>query len=223
LRRGARAVANDTVSKVQEDGSREERWEMHRTDAGLLNVVNAFRNVWADLVTLARPEGASAPARHQFLMIRCVSALADAEGNTVTKKRWRAYALDVVTAYTIGLLRWATSVHGVNARANEGQWCSPQGLTLGRLSTVRMSVSEARSPVRCYKREEGRRDHRASVQTPAGSERFPKRRRCPRASTAFASIASPLPGSSRPSMPHRARSPRPESSGHEEASWRGFR
>lgn len=44
-------------------------------------------------------------ARPRFLMIRGVSDLANAEGNTETKALWRGYACDVAAAYAVGLLR----------------------------------------------------------------------------------------------------------------------
>ncbi|WP_437310270.1 phosphorylase family protein [Sorangium sp. So ce388] len=52
----ARAVADYTVGKVREDGSREERWESYPADAGLVHAVNAFLVGWEDLISEARPE-----------------------------------------------------------------------------------------------------------------------------------------------------------------------
>jgi nucleoside phosphorylase len=148
----ARAVADYTVGKVREDGSREERWESYPADAGLLHAANAFRTGWEDRIVESRPEdgkpqrhagviasggdviaskeliaryhddqpkligvemeggGVAAALHHhmtrpRFLMIRGVSDLADGDGNTAMKKRWRAYARDVAAAYAIGLLR----------------------------------------------------------------------------------------------------------------------
>jgi nucleoside phosphorylase/tetratricopeptide (TPR) repeat protein len=60
----ARSVADYTIGKVKEDGSREERWEQHAADAGLLNWANTFRTGWEDLIAVARPEGTGDPARH---------------------------------------------------------------------------------------------------------------------------------------------------------------
>jgi nucleoside phosphorylase len=60
----ARSVADYTVGKVQEDGSREERWESYPADAALLNAANAFGHGWHDLVTTARPEGTDVAVRH---------------------------------------------------------------------------------------------------------------------------------------------------------------
>jgi nucleoside phosphorylase len=60
----ARSVADYTVGKVEEDGSREERWEQYPADASLLHFANAFRTGWEDLVAEPRPEGAEKPARH---------------------------------------------------------------------------------------------------------------------------------------------------------------
>jgi nucleoside phosphorylase len=60
----ARSVADCTLGKIREDGTREERWEMYPADVGWLNAASAFREGWADLVALARPEGEGAPARH---------------------------------------------------------------------------------------------------------------------------------------------------------------
>jgi nucleoside phosphorylase len=60
----ARSIADYTVGKVREDGSREERWVMHPADAVLLHAANAFGTGWEGLVTLARPEGTEAPVRH---------------------------------------------------------------------------------------------------------------------------------------------------------------
>ena len=60
----ARSVADYTVGKVVEDGSREERWEMYPADTTLLNTANAFRTGWEALVKTPRPEGAGQPVRH---------------------------------------------------------------------------------------------------------------------------------------------------------------
>jgi nucleoside phosphorylase len=60
----ARSVADYTLGKVREDGTREERWEMYPADVGLLNAATAFREGWADLVAVARPEGEGTLTRH---------------------------------------------------------------------------------------------------------------------------------------------------------------
>ena len=60
----ARSVADYTVGKVEEDGSRNERWVQYAADAGLLNVANAFGTGWEDLIAAPRPAGDASPARH---------------------------------------------------------------------------------------------------------------------------------------------------------------
>ena len=61
----ARSVADYTVGKVGEDGTREERWEMYPADPGLLHAANAFGSARCeDLVAEPRPEGTDEPARH---------------------------------------------------------------------------------------------------------------------------------------------------------------
>jgi nucleoside phosphorylase len=80
----ARSVADYTVGKVREDGSREERWEMYPADTRLLNAANAFREGWTDLVALARPEGTDAPTRHAGVIA--------SGGNVIASK-------DLISAY----------------------------------------------------------------------------------------------------------------------------
>lgn len=64
----ARSVADYTVGKVREDGTREERWEMIPADAALLNAANAFRSGWEALVSEPRPEAEGKPVRHAGLV-----------------------------------------------------------------------------------------------------------------------------------------------------------
>jgi nucleoside phosphorylase/tetratricopeptide (TPR) repeat protein len=64
----ARSVADYTVGKVHEDGTREERWSMVPADAGLGNYAGAFSTGWEDLISLPRPRGTGTPTRHSGIV-----------------------------------------------------------------------------------------------------------------------------------------------------------
>ena len=75
------------------------------------DVIATYRRDWPKLLGVEMEGGGAATALHhlperpRFLMIRGVSDLANADDNSATKARWRAYARDAAAAYAIGLLR----------------------------------------------------------------------------------------------------------------------
>lgn len=82
----ARSVADYSVGKVHEDGSREERWEQYPADAVLLQQVNAFRDGWSDLVTESRPTGKDQPRRHVGVIATGGDVIASKEVITAYRK-----------------------------------------------------------------------------------------------------------------------------------------
>jgi nucleoside phosphorylase len=70
-----------------------------------------YRDDWPKLIGVEMEAGGAASACFQaktapgFLMVRCVSDLADKQKDSATVGKWRPYACEVAAAYAIGLLQ----------------------------------------------------------------------------------------------------------------------
>ena len=59
----ASQVVDYTLGKVRDDRPREERWQVHRADADLLDAVTNFPTTWEDLIVRERPDSAVSARR----------------------------------------------------------------------------------------------------------------------------------------------------------------